>query len=292
MHRKLPDFMIIGTAKGGSTALYDYLRQHPDLYFPSVKELHFFDVDRNYERGVEWYLNEYFSRNTRGLVQGEATPGYLRNHGTVIPRIKKSYGEISPKFLIILRDPVARAYSHYLHRCRNMAERETFERALELEPTRLAADPNDNAGYYAHGLYADQISAWFDAFPREKFLVLLNEDLKNNRIGTLHNICGFLGTTTEGYAPAPLQSNAHAHPRSPLLMRIINEDNWIRRAGRALAGRTSNRQRIATYLRRANLKAVPKPKMADETREYLRARYQKSIAELETLIDRDLSAWK
>jgi len=185
--RVLPDFLILGAQKAGTTSLYTYLSEHPNIAPAIAKEPHF--LDYNYARGEAWYrahFPTYWSR-MRGVFQitGEASPYYL-----FYPHAAWRAKQLVPraKLIVMLRNPVERAYSHYNHQVRFDAEPLTFEEALDQEATRLVgeyeeilADPEyysfnyQNYSYRARGMYADQLSRWFKYFPREQFLILHSE---------------------------------------------------------------------------------------------------------------------
>src|SRR5690606_36707037 len=143
------------------------------------------------------------------------------------------------------------------HRHRVFVEKESFDKALELESVRLSADPNDWAGYYSDGLYAEQLQAWFLHFPVENFHIVLNEDLKYRRVEALHGICEFLGVPTIDYAPAELVSNQRASPRLPWLMKLMAEDNWAKRIARTLVRDNTTKEKIILFLWKINLKPAP-----------------------------------
>ena len=108
----LPNFMCLGAAKSGKTTLYDILKQHPDIYLPSFKEPHFFDIHDNYNNGIDWYMKNYYSKSNFKAI-GDFTPSYFFEKEAP----KRIYDALSKdiKFIVILRHPVDRAYSHYLH---------------------------------------------------------------------------------------------------------------------------------------------------------------------------------
>jgi hypothetical protein len=137
--KNLPNFFLLGAAKAGTTSLYHCLKQHPQVFMPANKEPRFFDRDEFYQEGLSVYLNRHFKGSEIYPARGEATPAYHRPE-KVIPRMKKAYGRLSPKFLIILRDPVERAWSHYLHRVFFTLEEESFEHALKLEKSRIQGE--------------------------------------------------------------------------------------------------------------------------------------------------------
>jgi hypothetical protein len=109
---------------------------------PRSKEPHFFDSDASWNQGIETYLKRYYRHAESYLTRGDATPGYFHCYQKAIPRMLEIYKDQPPKFILIFRDPVKRAWFHYLHRVRNGVEKEAFERALALEEERLQENPN------------------------------------------------------------------------------------------------------------------------------------------------------
>ena len=170
--RPLPDFLVIGAQKAGTTALYAYLRWHPQITGPSWKEVSFFD--RHWWRGEGWYRGQFPLRSGGRLV-GEASPSYLF-HPLAPERVHALLPGV--KLVALLRDPVARAYSHYQHEVALGREPLSFEDALAAEDERtrgeverLVADPRAfsrawwDHTYASRGLYADQLERWLAVFP-------------------------------------------------------------------------------------------------------------------------------
>lgn len=291
MSRK-PNVFIIGAAKAGTTALYDYLKLHPEIFLTKEKEPHFFDNDLSYGKGEDWYLEKYFTGASEYMLRGEATPGYMRNYHKVIPRLKKFCNGNSPKILVVLRDPVKRAWSHYLHMRRINEEKESFENALLLETDRLKLNQEAWSGYFGDGLYSEQIKAWFEVFPRENFYFLLSDKLYSNHVSALQDICRFLGAESKSFSPDRLISNQASQPRFEFLMRLMTDDNIVKRIASKVIKSDQIKRGVITRIRRTNLKPGDSPKMAAETAVMLRKKYEKDICELEKLINMDLSAWK
>jgi Sulfotransferase domain len=207
--RVLPDFVIIGSQRAGTSSLYSYLIQHPSLIAASLKEVHFFD--RNYEKGGRWYRSHFPSRPFETLVRlrtgtnpvtGEATPGYMFH-----PDVPRRMAELVPhvKLIALLRNPVDRAYSNYCHRrARGLESLPSFEEAIAAEPGRLARETSltsddDYSGsehrlhsYLARGLYYDQIKRWLDAFPPTHLLVQKSEDFFADPASTLARTLAFI----------------------------------------------------------------------------------------------------
>lgn len=202
--RVLPDFVILGAQKAGTTSLHDYLSQHPNVAPPLTKEIHF--LDYNYERGEGWYRAHFPTHfeKWRGAfrVTGEGSPYYL-----FYPHAALRAKQLLPraKFIVLLRNPVERAYSQYHHQVRLNLEPLSFEDALAQEATRLdgefekiLADDEyysfnfQNFSYCARGMYADQLTRWFKYFPREQFLILQSENFYQATVREFERVLDFL----------------------------------------------------------------------------------------------------
>jgi hypothetical protein len=207
--RPLPDFLILGAQKAGTTALYAYLRWHPQITGPSFKEVSFFD--RHYVRGERWYRAHLPIRRS-GLV-GEASPSYLFH-----PLAPERVAGMLPRarLIALLRNPIDRAFSHYQHEVALGREPRSFEDALVAEDERLrgeeeriVADPAYfshawwNYTYAARGRYAEQLERWFATFPPEQLLVLLTDDLAGDTAGTYRRVLEFLGVDPRGLDSYP-----------------------------------------------------------------------------------------
>jgi hypothetical protein len=207
--RPLPDFLILGAQKAGTTALYAYLRWHPEITGPSFKEVSFFD--RHYAHGERWYRAHMPVR--RSGVVGEASPSYLF-HPLAPERVARMLPEA--RLIALLRNPGDRAFSHYQHEVALGREQLTFEEALAREDERMQgelermlADPSYfshawwNYTYAARGRYAEQLERWHAAFPREQVLVLLTDDLAADTAGTYRRTLEFLGVADRGLESYP-----------------------------------------------------------------------------------------
>jgi hypothetical protein len=200
--RPLPDFLIIGAQKAGTTALYAYLRRHPAITGPSWKEVSYFD--RHYGRGEAWYRGNFPNRvRARGKLVGEASPSYIF-HPLGPERVKALVPEA--RLVALVRNPVDRALSHYHHEVALGREPLPFEDALDAEEKRLrgeeerlAADPSYfsrawwSHAYKSRGRYAEQLERWLAAFPREQLLILPSEDLGGEPERTHARVLDFLG---------------------------------------------------------------------------------------------------
>lgn len=183
----LPTFMIVGTGKGGTSALSRAMKNHPDVFVPRAKELHFFD--RHHEKGAGWYEAQ-FEDAPAGSVAGEATP-YMYNL-VAMGRLADLLPEA--RCIAILRNPVDRAYSHFWHNLRRGRESGTFEDAIARERSE-DFDPLATPvyAYLDHGRYAIQLETIEKRHGRERMLVLENAELRHQRAQTLDRAWRFIG---------------------------------------------------------------------------------------------------
>jgi hypothetical protein len=208
--RMLPDYIIIGAQKCGTSSLYRYLNEHPAVAAAAGKEIHFFDW--YYPRGARWYrahfptvaYRELFrARTGQRLITGEASPYYVFH-----PHAPKRIKALVPgaKLIVLLRDPVERAVSAYHHQVRAGTETLSLREALDREPSRLTAEVQRLAqdenyksaahrrySYMARGLYADQLETWLRHFPREQLLVIRSEDFFDDPGTTVAQVIEYLG---------------------------------------------------------------------------------------------------
>ncbi len=207
--RILPDFIIIGAAKCGTTSLYDYLIQHPNIGTASKKEIIFFDL--NYEKGTFWYRSHFptiftkylYRLKNKDFITGEASPGYIF-HPYAPQRIFKLIPKV--KLIILLRNPVDRAYSHYNQQVKNGRQTLSFEDAINVEQQLVKTGEFKNIlnkgnydiynfvslSHLVSGIYVDQIKSWMDVFPRGQSLIIHTQDLEEDPDKILSQIFEFL----------------------------------------------------------------------------------------------------
>lgn len=206
----LPDFLIIGVQKGGTSSLYHYLIQHPDIFSAVDKEPWFF-TSKRYNKGMSYYRSFFpFEirkrlRKLRGIkfVTGEASTSYMIAPYTAI-RVHKHLPNI--KIIAILRNPIERAYSNYCHEVRQGVETFSFEEAIEKEKYRIKGEREKmlkNPTYPAYnyhkfcyvqrGFYYNDLKPWFSLFSKENILVLRSEDLFQKPEKTVNEVFNFLG---------------------------------------------------------------------------------------------------
>ena len=202
-YRCLPDFLVIGAAKSGTSSLYKCMVQHPQIIWAQRKEVHFFD--RNYAKGLRWYRAHFpfRCRLPRGTVTGEASPFYLCD-----PRAPERIASVVPhaKLIVLLRDPVDRAVSHYFHEVKRQREPLPLDKALEAEErrvlsgfTQMKTEPDFHSegyqffSYKRRGIYEDQLRRYFRYFKRGQLLILKSEDFFSQPEQILEEVFAFLG---------------------------------------------------------------------------------------------------
>ncbi len=207
--RALPDFLIIGAQRAGTSSLYNYLIQSPFVLPALKKEVHFFDD--GFEHGLDWYrahfalsAHQRLLKRMRGVCRiGEASPYYIL-HPHAPSRIRETLPTV--KLIILLRNPVDRAESHYHHQRRRGRETLSFEEAIESESERLHGEmekmlvdptyvsmPHRKFSYITRGRYIEQLPIWYELFAPEQLYVLRSEDLFSDPAAAVSAVITWLG---------------------------------------------------------------------------------------------------
>ncbi len=265
---RIPSLIVLGAMRSGTTWLARVL-EASDHVFVGEKEVHFFD--RNFHRGVDWYAQHY--RNARpGQLCCDATTNYLY-HPELAERMKPVLPD--PRFLVILRNPIDRAHSHYQQRRSYGDEPLTFEAALDAEADRIARGgiDRDLYSYQDRGHYVHQLEGYARVFGKERIFVRLYEEVFRDPRRAYLEIMGFIAGPTDSI-PEVVQSriNQNNHYRSLLLRRMS------RRFPRLLRN----------AIGRLNSKPLKVPPIAAETRRRLARRYRDDNAALSEWLGRDV----
>ena len=231
--RVLPQFVLIGAQKGGTSSLYNYITAHPAVVRAATKEIHYFDL--NFHRGENWYRGHFPTRRRIAQIgrrlgvdalSGEASPYYLF-HPRVPGRVKALLPEA--RLMVVLRDPVERAVSHHNHEVIDGFETLDLLDAIEAEPLRLAGEverlarsdgrvvsfSHQHQSYLSRGYYAEQLERWFALFPRERFLIIDSRELFEDPAGVTARAFEFLGLPRHelsGYDIAGARPHASLDP--------------------------------------------------------------------------------
>ncbi|HZD80678.1 MAG TPA: sulfotransferase, partial [Actinomycetota bacterium] len=187
---KLPTFLLIGAMKAGTTSLYHYLRGHPQVFMPEVKEVMFFDPRHNWHRGIEWYEAQFGGAEARHLARGEASTSYTKF--PVVQGVPARIASVLPdvRLLYVVRHPVERMQSHYLYLLSRGKESRPIERAFAEEPM-----------YLDTSRYALQLEQYEPYIRPEQLLLIDSRDLRDRRVETLGGIFAFLGVDATWVPP-------------------------------------------------------------------------------------------
>jgi len=298
MQRK-PDFLVIGAARAGTTALYSYLKQHPSIFMPTAKEPNFFafegqDLDckgpgadyiNNSRNTLEAY-GALFADAPEGALLGEASPLYL--FAEQAPRRIHHHIPDVP-MVAILRNPIEQAYSHFMYATKQRIEPlESFTEALHQEEARLADGWQPLFGYSSFPRYATQLQRFYDLFPKEQILIRTYEDFQTAPQEVLHDIFAHIGADTAFVPDMSHRPNAGGVPKNRLFQDFLMKPNPITRAIGLVVPQEA-RLKIRDQLARLNLKGDTE--MPKEARIILIERLAAEIHAVQRLIGRDLSHW-
>ncbi len=279
MSPPLPNAILGGAQKSGTTTLHRLLETHPQIHFPPrPQEIHYFDLERNFARGLSWY-ERFFAGWQGEAVVAQTSPLYLYE-----PRAAARIAAALPdaRLIFLLRNPIDRAYSHYWHQVRYGYERLSFEEALAAEPERLQGGEaaRRHFSYLDRGRYGRQLSRYLDVMPRERILVVLYDDLARDPLAVARRAAGFLGVSEEWDVPAAAAAERHNPamlPRWPVVQRALLPLRGIPGLARLVDG--------------LNLRRARYPAMAPATRARLHEELAGETAELRRLAGLEAAHW-
>ncbi len=304
---RLPDFLIPGAARSGTTALFEHLRRHPDIFMPLEKEPMFLALwgigkRKEWQSGElveDWTIPELddyaalFDAASEHQLCGEASVWYLYDTQTVIHNIRKLYGDraVDLKIVLILRNPVNRAWSHYMTKKSRMKEDLSFAEAIRPETIRerLSQGLCYSYNYLGFGLYSRQVKAWLAAFPHTR--VWIHEEFFSDLTTSMKELADFLEISMND----ALTIRKHVNPSG---MHTNRWTRWIAdqllrpSLGKSLFKRLLPREfryRLKMGALQRTLKQQPMP---DEIRHQLRAYYRDDVDQLETVLNRSLDIWR
>jgi hypothetical protein len=288
----MPNFLIIGAMKSGTTALYYYLEQHPEIYMSPVKEPNFFSSQEQ-ENAADAVTNigtyQHLFRGGSGKkALGEASHSYLYE-----PRAAAEIKRYVPeaKLIAILRNPIDRAYSHFLHMVRTgMEPLDDFAQALREEEVRIHKERTFQ-DYIGRGLYYNQLKRYFGTFPQEQVRVYLYEDLSGAPISTVQDAFRFLKVDDSFVPDVSLRRNVSGQPKYKTLDGLLRRQSRIKHAAKIYLPARMRWRLSKTFddLKTRNL-AEPPP-VQSKVRRHLIGVYREDILKVQELIHRDLSGW-
>jgi hypothetical protein len=310
---KLPNFFIVGAPKAGTTSLYHYLDQHPQIYMSAIKEPHFFAAEfreenfateirsliarearetRRFLSGpmrenrfggivADWedYVRLFANANQESAL-GEASVCYLWSP-TAPERIANKFPEA--KMVVMLRDPADRAFSQYLHGLGNGAIRWSFREHIQRNLRHRSGQLSIHYPFLEFGLYSEQLSRYLKRFGRNVW-VGFHQDFQCRPLEVIRNICRFLGVDP---AFSPGMACHHLEAQVPRTSAI----GWLKRSGTWQAAARITPSRLRPLFRTALMRSPRSTRLDSEDRFYLRDFYREDIHKLASLLNRDLDEW-
>lgn len=282
------DFLVVGAAKAGTTTLYETLNKHPGIFIPQRKECRYFSCTLGefagpgpqYANNVVRSLGEYtelFKKAKPAQLCGDLSPDYLFYHKNAVPKILEEKNDRIP-IIIILRNPIDRAYSSYLYHVRDGREKLSFEDALDAEDERRRANWAWGWFYIEGGLYAEQVKAYTDNFERV-LLLLFEQDIVTGQ--ATKKILDFLNLDAVPEVLENIHTNTSGYPKSRLLhqviTRVLTDDLIVRKVKDAikLTPLYAGSRRIYRKILEANLR---KEDMPEKTRQMLKEKFQDNVS--------------
>ena len=289
------NLFCIGCPKSGTTTLFKILCQHSQIHTPKFKEPFFFN-NSNYQNGIDWYANTYYDdiKNEKWVL--DFTPSYLYSDEALFRINEYSKGK-DLKFIVMLRNPVERAYSHYLHTLRDGLEDLDFNDAVQAESERLLNYENNllsqlKYSYIYQSLYHKHLSKYFESFGRNNFFVinydsqLLDKSEFKLMISDLQN---FLEIKIENLN-IEIKENFASESRSKILQTLVNSNGLHKRLARLLFKSKINRQILINKFRKLNEKKMVKKDLEAEFKKNLYDKYfHTDVLKLESLLEKKLN---
>jgi hypothetical protein len=296
---RLPNFLIVGASRCGTTSLYHYLKEHPDVFMSRIKEPSFFLAQFNPvpEKGIgddkkKYYqdFDDYcrlFEQAGKSKAIGEASTENLYHSEKAIPYIQQYLG--NPKIIISLRNPVERAFSAYTYLLSENREFLSFEEGLEQEEKRRRDGWRQIWFYQDAGFYFRRVKAYLENFGDVK--ICLFDELKKTPVSLVQDIFRFLGVDPSFVPDVTTRYKTSGIPRSKKINRLFETPTRLRSFVRAVGRFILTEDRWIQWRDTLKAKSYAKAEMKAETRKTLENAYREDILKLQDLIHRDLSRW-
>ncbi len=302
---KLPNFLVIGAGKSGTTALYEYLNSHPEVFMSPIKETNFFALegeqlvnpedDPDQMKHYPWSVTQYsdyqdlFKPATEPAI-GEVSPMYLYSEKAA-QNIKKRLPDA--KIIVILRQPVERLYSRYLHLARE-DRRPTNDFSDALDKESIWWKRND---LVTEGFYYCHLHKYYRLFPKEQIKVILYEDFRSDPEAVLRDLYEFIGVSSTYRAPTSAEYNVSGFIVNKKLDKLIGQNSilkaYIKSLFPDLFGQLSKNSKVKAFVTKLRKKNMHKPAISKELKARMNAEiYKADIDNLQRLINRNLSHWQ
>ncbi|WP_413160673.1 sulfotransferase [Capilliphycus salinus ALCB114379] len=293
----LPTFLMAGIQKAGTSSIYKYMEQHPEIGLGRAKEPNFLESElppetiannqayyekRAFRYSYEKYLNN-FSQCTDELAIGDGSVNCLFHYETSIPRIQKYIP--NAKIFVVLRHPVERAFSDYLMHLRD---------AIDSEQTLPLTRQSPSSFQLRKGLYYNPIKSFQETFGTQQFRVFFYKDLCENSVKMMKSIYEFIGVSTDFEPDTSQKDQTASIPKNSSINRLLRKPNPLKTVFRSTVGTLlpqEKRQAIRSWLISKNSKSKQSVSLSPEEREVLLDFYREDVLKLQDYLNRDLSAW-
>lgn len=300
------NFFCIGAQKAGTTTLHNILIQHPEIYLPPKKEAHFFDINERYERGLDYYFSNFFNTYNGEKIVGNINPN-LEIDNRSLDRIIHSFGK-NVKIIFIMRDPVNRAYSHYLMTHRRGYEKLSFLEALDQEPNRLENPKfyknyrtneighyeKNNFGYIHRSQYLKKIEYLHQILPKKNIKLIVFENFISEKKKYTNEILDFIEVENYHSIDYDIKSNSASKPKSEHIRDVIYNPGTVLKF---IGSFFNNEQKNYIKSKLLELNSInidnSENKLDNQTRQFVYKKYfQEEVIKLESLLGISLGQWK
>ena len=293
----LPNLLIVGAAKCGTTSLANFLSKHDEIFVPSIKECRFFSqLDGNYKGlGAEAFVNsgitdfnEYCNlfSSRKEKILADCSNDYLYYYQKAIPKILEILGR-NTKIIIVLRNPIDRAFSNYLHSIREGWDDLTFMQALKIEEDRISKKWAWSYHYTKAGLYHDAVEAYMKNFNNIK--IILFEDLESSvREDSFYNFLDIKNNSNEINFG---KDNVSGAIRSKLLWKVLYRNSHLKNLSKKIVNLLGLKKTASRFIKWIKVQNLKPAKMTASERLFLKKIYKNDLIKLSKLIDRDLDHW-
>jgi hypothetical protein len=279
---RLPNFLVIGAMKCGTTSLFHYLQAHPQAYMAPIKEVEFFVAEKNWRRGLDWYRSQFLGARADAKALGEASTSYTKY--PQFEGVPERMAEYIPdaRLIYLVRDPIERIRSHYQHRVLTGAERAPLEDAVVRD-----------GRYLDCSRYAMQIERYLGSFPPERILLITSEELRSDRLQTLRRIYTFLEIDPD-FVPSTIDREFYTSGQRATYPPFVW---WIRRTVKRYlpAGKRAkeivDRALPACFGRRGRSAKGSRFVIPDSVREQLVESLRDDVARLRRLMPEGFDGW-
>ncbi|MDQ0297879.1 transcription antitermination factor NusA-like protein [Salibacterium salarium] len=300
MNKNTPNLFIVGAQKSATTSLYNYLKEHPNIFFSSEKEPNYFTTffdtfphngpyDKRYDKNVIGSAEEYyklFSNYSGQKYIAESSVHYLYFNGLAY-KLKEESPDA--KIIISLRNPIERAYSAYTYYVSRGRESESFREAIQNENHRMLNNYEVGWYYIAQGLYYQKVKDYLEVFGRENVHIVLFDEIKDDLEGTLKNIYKFLEVDPVTINNTEKKYNVSGTPKNKITKVIASPLKAKSLAKKYLPTPMANK--LKDYYFKILEKNLAKTELSVSDKEYLKSVYETDIKKLSVLIEKDLNHW-